>query len=616
MKKHSPLSLLPLLLALLLLLGCAQNVGTPCITHADSDNNGLCDNCTQSVLVSFDFYTINDLHGKFSDTDQNPGVDELTTYLKEAAKNDDNAYFLATGDIWQGSAESNMTYGALMTDWMNQLDFVAMTLGNHEFDWGTQPIADNAQLAEFPFLAINIYDRTTNTLVPYCQSSVMVEADGIQIGIIGAIGDCYSSISSDKVTDIYFKTGSELTALVKAESQKLREQGADFIIYSLHDGYDQNMGGVGTVADNRLRSFYDISLSDGYVDLVFEGHIHKSYVFTDSKGVYHLQGGGENKGITHVTVTFNTANDNSTVTTAEFVSNNRYQNLADDALVNQLLEKYQDQIGGAKEVLGHNDMKRSGDTLRSIMAKLYYETGLKTWGDKYDITLGGGFLSVRSPYDLNAGDVTYAMLHSIFPFDNQIVLCSVKGDSLLKNFINSTNSNYFIYGDYAGKNIDPNGTYYIVVDTYTSQYEPNRLTVLEEYAPDIYGRDLLADYIREGHFTSQSPDGSYTLTSIPEILQLGASLKAGATTDKGYYVKGTVQAVHNSTYGNLTLVDEAGNSLYVYGVYDKSGENRYDAMKNPPKVGDTVVLFGVIQNYVPKNGDAIIEMVSGRVIPE
>ena len=613
MKKHS---LLSLLLALLLLAGCAQPGGESCLTHADNDNNGLCDRCSTSVLVSVDFYAINDLHGKFSDTDQNPGVDELTTYLKNAAQRSENTYFLASGDIWQGSAESNMTYGALMTDWMNQLGFVGMTLGNHEFDWGTQYIEDNAQLADFPFLAINIYDRETNAPVSYCQSSVMVEADGIQIGIIGAIGDCYSSISSDKVTDIYFKTGSELTALVKAESEKLRQQGADFIIYSLHDGYEQNMTSTGTVADSRLGGYYDISLSDGYVDLVFEAHIHKSYVFTDSQGVYHLQGGGENKGLSHVTLQINAANGSSTVTAAEFVPSSKYENLEDDALIGQLLDKYKDQIGSANEVLGQNDLTRSSDALRRLLARLYYETGLEAWGKDYDITLGGGFFSVRSPYDLGVGEVTYSMLHSLFPFDNQIVLCSVRGDTLLKNFINSTNSNYFVYGDYADQTIDPSGTYYIVVDTYTSQYAPNRLTVVEEYDPKVYARDLLADYIRAGHMTTQASEEGYTLTSIPELLRIAAALKPGATTEKAYYVKAQVQAVHNSTYGNLTLVDDVGNTLYVYGVYDKTGATRYDAMKNPPKVGDTVVLYGILQHYVPKNGDAIMEMVSARVIPE
>ena len=47
-------------------------------------------------------------------------------------------------------------------------------------------------------------------------------------------------------------------------------------------------------------------------------------------------------------------------------------------------------------------------------------------------------------------------------------------------------------------NIDPNGTYYIVVDTYTAFYAPNRLTVVAEYETGIYARDLLAEYISAG----------------------------------------------------------------------------------------------------------------------
>ena len=78
------------------------------------------------------------------------------------------------------------------------MGFVAMALGNHEYDWGEEYVEANAELAEFPFIAINIYDRDTNQLVDYCQPSVVVEAGDIQIGIIGAMGNCYSSIASEK----------------------------------------------------------------------------------------------------------------------------------------------------------------------------------------------------------------------------------------------------------------------------------------------------------------------------------------------------------------------------------------------------------------------------------
>ena len=38
-------------------------------THVDTDNNGQCDTCDISVIVVIDFYAINDLHGKMSDTE-------------------------------------------------------------------------------------------------------------------------------------------------------------------------------------------------------------------------------------------------------------------------------------------------------------------------------------------------------------------------------------------------------------------------------------------------------------------------------------------------------------------------------------------------------------------
>lgn len=503
MKKHLP----ALLLALVVLLaGCAVEAppaDSTCIHHTDTDINGVCDTCFASVYVYFDFYAINDLHGKVADADTHPGVDELSTYLKNARQTDDHVILLSTGDMWQGSAESNMTGGLLMTEWMNALDFTAMTPGNHEYDWGREAIEANAAIAKFPFLAINIYDRETGERADYCSPSVVVEGDGLQIGIIGAIGDCYSSIASDKCEDVYFKTGKDLTALVKAESQRLRIEGVDFIVYALHDGYGSTQSGITAVDGSDLRSYYDTSLSDGYVDLVFEGHTHQGYRLQDEYGVYHLQNRGDNKGgISHVEIAINTANGTSSVRVAELVSTGKYDDLEDDPIVEELLEKYADQIADANRVVGYNNSRRNGDALRQLAADLYYEAGLEKWGDSYDIVLGGGFFTVRSPGSLASGEVTYGMLQSLFPFDNELTLCSVKGRDLWSKFFATDNDNYFIgYGDYGQQvreNIDMDGTYYIIVDSYTALYGPNRLTVVEKYGERVYARDLLAAYIENG----------------------------------------------------------------------------------------------------------------------
>ena len=98
--------------------------------------------------------------------------------------------------------------------------------------------------------------------------------------------------------------------------------------------------------------------------------------------------------------------------------------------------------------------------------------------------------------------MTYGDIQSLFPFDNEIVLCSIKGKDLDRVFFNTNNKNYFMfYGDYGAKvekNIDPNMIYYVIVDTYSSSYEPNKLTEVERLGENIYARDLLAEYIKKG----------------------------------------------------------------------------------------------------------------------
>ncbi|MCR5823618.1 MAG: metallophosphoesterase [Lachnospiraceae bacterium] len=472
--------------------------------HKDTDNNGLCDLCNADVLAVIDIYALNDLHGKFKDSDAQPGVDEMTAWLKTRQMLDDNFVILSSGDMWQGSSESNLTRGNLVTEWMNDLDFVSMTFGNHEYDWGREYIEKNEELAEFPFLAINIYEKATKSLASYCTPSVVIEREGVKIGIIGAIGDCYSSISGKMVSDVYFLTGADLTRLVKAEAERLRkEEGCKIIVYSVHDGYSKNVSGTGTIAVGQLSSYFDPTLSDGYVDVVFEGHTHKAYALKDFYGVWHLQGGGDNTtGLSHVCMEYNKANDTLVTSEAGIVSHNTYKyDQNPDPIVETLLAKYDDVIGDINAVIANIPERMDGDELRQLCAVLYYDAAMERWGDKYDIALAGGYFSIRSPRSLAAGEVTYSDLQMLFPFDNQLVLCECKGIDLNNNFFETTNDNYFInygeYGEEVKNHLAPNAVYYLVTDTYSSSYGPNHLTEVELYDADVFARDLLADYFKE-----------------------------------------------------------------------------------------------------------------------
>jgi hypothetical protein len=101
-----------------------------------------------SAIDGLDFYTINDTHGtaQASASADQTGITRLSEFaLTTERANPDSSVFLSSGDMWQGSADSNLTQGELMVNWMNVAGFESMAIGNHEFDWKPAVIAKNAQ---------------------------------------------------------------------------------------------------------------------------------------------------------------------------------------------------------------------------------------------------------------------------------------------------------------------------------------------------------------------------------------------------------------------------------------------------------------------------------------
>ncbi len=476
---------------------------------AGSSTSGGSGSSTSGGTVQLTFLAVNDLHGRFMDSSSQPGMDEFTTYVKGLyADPVREEILLSSGDMWQGTVESSTNRGGLMTEWMNELDFVSMTLGNHEYDWGAGALTPNSEIAEFPFLGINV---TYNNRMPdYCKASTIVEKAGVKVGIIGAIGNCLSSISGEFQSGLKFATGANLTSLVKAEATRLRnEEGCDFIVYSIHDGgsgYSSSaVNNVTTdtltVKDgNTVYSYYDASLSDGYIDLVFEAHTHQKYILKDKYDVYHLQGGGENSGVSCAEVSFDTATKKYTVT-PKLLSNATYGNpsIADDPVIEELYNKYceDDPYGN---IIANLSSALSSSAIYELLPELYYEAGVAQWGETQpnDIVLAGGFLSLRKPYSLSKGKVTYADIFSILPFDNAIILGSISGYYLKSKFLNTTNSNYHIYApSISASSVQNNATYYIIIDSYTAYYRSNNITEVARLDGSRYARDLLADYLRE-----------------------------------------------------------------------------------------------------------------------
>ena len=95
----------------------------------------------------YHFYCVNDFHGavveQMNGSYYEVGISKYFGELRKLKEKDpDHTILLSAGDMFQGSLESNSNYGMLVTEAMNEAGFEAMTIGNHEFDYGPNRLLD------------------------------------------------------------------------------------------------------------------------------------------------------------------------------------------------------------------------------------------------------------------------------------------------------------------------------------------------------------------------------------------------------------------------------------------------------------------------------------------
>lgn len=83
----------------------------------------------------------------------------------------------------------------------------------------------------------------------------------------------------------------------------------------------------------------------------------------------------------------------------------------------------------------------------------------------------------------------------------------------------------------------------------------------------------------------------------------------GSATAERYYVRATIKSIDDAGFGAMTIEDLTG-TLYVYGTYSSDGVKRYSELDEKPVEGDTVLLYGTIQNFQSKTP----EIKSGWII--
>jgi 5'-nucleotidase/UDP-sugar diphosphatase len=140
----------------------------------------------QSDLRPLTILHTNDLHSHFlPDSQGRGGFAYLATALRRELEGCRACLVLNAGDSAQGTPVSTLYRGLPVFEVLNLFPPDVAAIGNHEFDYGWQHIRDFQRTAKFPMVSANIVDGQGHLLArrPYVIRSV----NGLRVAVIGAL---------------------------------------------------------------------------------------------------------------------------------------------------------------------------------------------------------------------------------------------------------------------------------------------------------------------------------------------------------------------------------------------------------------------------------------------
>ena len=219
----------------------------------------------------------NDVHGHaVADTEDGyMGYSEFAQYKTDAEELGASVLLLDAGDAIMGMPIVNLDKGINAITFMNLAGYDAMTLGNHEFDWGSDNVLDLEELADFPFLSANVYNTDDGT--DFVQPNAIFEMDnGMTVGVFGlTTPETLSKANRALFPGLSFDTGEDLYACAQEQVDLLTEEGVDLIVCLGHLGVDAESVG--------MRSTDVIDAVDG-IDVFIDGHSHNMVETVIEKG--------------------------------------------------------------------------------------------------------------------------------------------------------------------------------------------------------------------------------------------------------------------------------------------------------------------------------------------
>lgn len=459
--KLSVLFLLPLLVS----CGGGAATGdietyTPTLPEFVNKNQGAIK--TDGTYDYLDIYEISDFHGavQYNKSEKQLGLARLGTYFdKKRENNPGGTVILSGGDMWQGSADSNLTRGNLVTYSMDVIGFDAMTMGNHEFDWTKKWIQNNKEKATFPLLGANIYDKSTKQIHELYKPSTILNRGDYKIGVIGTIADnIRNSILASAIADVEFRNE---VSIVTAEAARLKnEEKCDVVLWSSH---------------RDATELYNLVTTDLGIDGIFGGHSHTTGdTFNEALDLAFLQSEPYGQSIPHLQLKINKSTKEVTTTIHEVDENPTANEYTEDKDIKSLIDQYsRDIIGTVKsQKLGSADGDlKIADTLSNFCVYSMKEEVKRTEELKnYDIVASFHNRNGGVRKDIAAGNITYGQVYESFPFDNEIVILKITGRTLSTMFF-KFGGNWATWQKFGYDPVEQDKEYYVLCSDFMESNE-------------------------------------------------------------------------------------------------------------------------------------------------
>jgi len=199
-------------------------------------------------------------HGKYPGMG---GVSRRAALIDKIRKEEAQVLLLDSGDVFQGTPYFNKYKGVLEMKVLSEMQYDAMTMGNHDFDIGMEGFLSAAAHARFPVINAN-YDFSSTVLKDLVLPHYIFKKGKLTIGVFG-LGIDLTGLVPEKNT-----SGMIWNDPVKVAGQQvaaLKAKKCDLIICLSHLGYDYP-NEPQKICDRKLAASVD------GIDIILGGHTH------------------------------------------------------------------------------------------------------------------------------------------------------------------------------------------------------------------------------------------------------------------------------------------------------------------------------------------------------